>query len=203
MNQNRGPRKNQPHAERLKYLQQIGPKFENPNLSTEQLEQLTELLYDYREIFCSEVSQLPVSKLEPYKIEMKDNTVVRQKRYTMPLRQEEILDKYCDELLKSGVCERSQGPYNNNVLLIRKGSFDEIDPTNLRNWRLVCEYRVLNSKIADPPHRTLPDLSDIKEFVGRSRSNFFEVSISSVVIIRLVYTPLADSSPHFLSDQNP
>jgi hypothetical protein len=50
-----------PHAERLKYLQQKGLKFDSPNLSTEQLEQLTELLYDYRKIFCSAVSQLPVS----------------------------------------------------------------------------------------------------------------------------------------------
>jgi hypothetical protein len=119
-----------PHAERLKYLQQIGLKFDNPNLSTEQLEQLTELLYDYREIFCSEVSQLPVSKLEPYKIELKDNVVVRRKRYPMSLQNEEILDKYCDEMIKAGICEKSTSAYNSPILLLRKSSYNPAHPTD-------------------------------------------------------------------------
>lgn len=129
---------------------------------------------------------------------MKGNTVIRQKRYAMPLQQKEILDKYCDELLKSGVSERSQGPYNNNILLVRKRSFDEADPTNLKNWTLVRDYRLLKSEMADPP-MTSPDLVDIKKSVGRSRSSRF----STFDFLYGYHQVGLQPSPPFLRDQNP
>jgi hypothetical protein len=55
-----------PHDERLTILREIGLVFSNDNLTLEEFRQLTALLYDYREMFCSDIDELPISTLPPY-----------------------------------------------------------------------------------------------------------------------------------------
>jgi hypothetical protein len=47
------------HDERIKVLTSLGLKLENTNLSPEQFAQLTEVLFQYQDIFCSDNENLP------------------------------------------------------------------------------------------------------------------------------------------------
>jgi len=65
------------HGERMKHLREIGLKLDNDNLTSDQWEQLSELLYSYRELFVSDITNLPASKLLPVKLELTDYTPIR------------------------------------------------------------------------------------------------------------------------------
>jgi hypothetical protein len=56
------------HEKRVKILTSLWLQLNNPNLTPEQFAQLTELLFQYQDIFCSDYEQLPFSKLPPHDI---------------------------------------------------------------------------------------------------------------------------------------
>lgn len=135
--------------DKLKQLQQIGLMLNNENLSKEQKMQLVDLLFKYREIFCSEYENLPVSKLPPVHIEMKEPTVIRQKQYPLPFQSEIILEKFTDRLLAAGIVENSNSPFNSPAIIIKKKCFDPKNPSNLNGFRMCIDYRKINPLISN------------------------------------------------------
>lgn len=62
-----------PHDERLKFLETKGLRFENHQMTDQQLAELTALLYEFESIFCADYETLPMSKLPPYHIKLDDD----------------------------------------------------------------------------------------------------------------------------------
>jgi hypothetical protein len=106
------------HDERVKVLTSSGLKLDNTNLTPEQFAQLTELLFQYQDIFCSDYENLPESKLEPYELVLTDYTPVRQRQYPLAPQQEEVMEKYADKLLKAKIVGHSKSAWNAPAILI-------------------------------------------------------------------------------------
>jgi hypothetical protein len=136
------------HSERVKSLTSLGLKLDNTNLTPEQFAQLTELLFQYQDIFCSDYENLPESKLQPYELVLTDYTPVRQRQYPLSPQQDEVMEKYADKLLNAKIVAPSKSAWNAPAILIKKAGFNPEKASDLSQWRLCLDYRRLNKNIS-------------------------------------------------------
>jgi hypothetical protein len=145
------------HADRLKLLNIKGLTFDNPDLTEEQLSQLTALLYEYQEIFCADYEQLPMSNLPPYEIKLTSNVPIRQKQYPLSPQQEVVMEKIVDKLLQAKIVQPSKSAFNSPALLIRKANFDKNKADEIGQYRLCIDYRSVN-RLVCPEYMPLTSL---------------------------------------------
>ena len=113
-----------PHEVRIKALEEIGLKFENQNLTENEFSQLTSLLYEYRDIFCSDHENLPTSNIAEHHIHLTNPTPIRQKQYPLSLQQQNVMEKYVDKLLKANILRPSTSAWNSPAILVKKAHFN-------------------------------------------------------------------------------
>jgi hypothetical protein len=160
-----------PHAERQRFLEAKGLAFDNPNLTEEQFSDLTALLYEFQDIFCGPNEQLPVSKLPAYHIHLTDNQPVRQRRYPLSPKQEDLLEQYADKLLAEKVVQPSKSPFNAPALLVKKANFDSSKMDDISQFRLVLDFRKLNVKICNE-FVPLTDISTVTRQISEVKPRF-------------------------------
>jgi transposase InsO family protein len=104
----------------------------NPNLTLEAKGELMRLLEEYRDIF----SDVPGrTELAEHEIKLTCNTPVRSKAYPTPYGLQKEIDREIEEMLESGVIERSNAAYAAPLVVVKKS-----DGSN----RLCCNYKQLN-----------------------------------------------------------
>jgi len=118
----------------------------NPDLSSEQQDEVRSLLREYKEIF----SDVPkVTNLIEHKVELTQREPIRCKAYPTPYKMQEIVDEEIDDLLEMGVLERSEAPYASPLVLVKK-------PEN--TYRVCMNFKELNKiTIFDPEPMMSPD----------------------------------------------
>jgi hypothetical protein len=131
--------------QKKKILEQIGLTFKNDNLTGDQQKQLIDLLFHYKEIFCKDYDALLPSNLPPVSLKMKDTRIIRQKQYPLSYQHEIALEKITDKLLEAGIVRESNSPFNSPAIIVKKKSFDPQNPSNISAFRLVLDYRKINS----------------------------------------------------------
>jgi hypothetical protein len=136
------------HEQRQEYLEKLGLTFDEMCLSPEQFFKQTALLFEYQEIFYSDVEQLPASTLPAYRINLTNPQPVRQKRYPLSPQHEKLLEQYVDKLLKAVIVELSSSPFNLPVLLIKNSGYNPAKTDDLSNPRLILDFRKVNQQIA-------------------------------------------------------
>jgi hypothetical protein len=117
-----------PHEERMKFLKEKGLPLNNANLTPAQFSQLSALLYQYEEIFCSDIEQLPESALPPCHIYLKNDKPIRQRRYPLPPAHERVLDKFIDKYLKSEIIVPARSGWHAPCLSVRKANSIQLNP---------------------------------------------------------------------------
>jgi len=116
----------------VKQKESVNDVVINPDLSSEQQDEVRSLLTEYKEIF----SDVPkVSNLIEHKVELTQREPVRCKVYPTPYKMQEIVDKEIDDLLEMGVIERSEAPYASPLVLVKK-------PDN--TYRVCVNFKDLN-----------------------------------------------------------
>ena len=110
--------------------------------------EVTALLYEFKDVFCTKHEELPISNLPPYHIKLRDTTPVRQKPYPMSTQAENMLEQYVDRQLAAGIVEPSDSPFNSPAILVRKRSYDPKNPS-IDNMHLCIDYRQLDHQIQD------------------------------------------------------
>ena len=118
----------------------------NPDLCSEQQDEVRSLLREYKEIF----SDVPkVTNLIEHKIELTQREPVRCKAYPTPYKMKEIVDKEIDDLLEMGVIERSEAPYASPLVLVK---------TPDTAYRVCVNFKDLNKvTVFDPEPIMSPD----------------------------------------------
>ena len=101
----------------------------NPDLSSEQQDEVRSLLREYKEIF---LDVPKVTNLIDHKVELTQREPVRCKAYLTPYKMQEIVDKEIDDLLEMGVVGHSEAPYASPLVLVEK-------PDNVLQG--VCEFQ--------------------------------------------------------------
>ena len=160
------------YEEKKAKLEELGINLCNDNLTEDQLKQLVQLLFKYREIFCTDYDGLRASKLPPVHIELKDSKIIRQKQYPLPYHHEIALEKITDKLLDAGIVKTSNSAWNSPALIIRKKSFDPKDPSNLAGVRMVIDYRRVNALIKDE-FQPLMSTDSIFNQIAEAHSSWF------------------------------
>ena len=90
-------------------LEQIGVKLDNVALTTEEKEELMDLLIDSKDLFATDMSQLvECSSLPPFAIHIKDQRPLRQRCYRQTPEAKAEIRRQIDALKKNGLVEPSQ-----------------------------------------------------------------------------------------------
>lgn len=95
------------HDERLGYLTSLGVQIGDNACNKAELEQLTALIYSYKDIFATGSKDVPVADVPPHTIPLIDNKPLNQRRFRYNPTQERDLEKQCDELLNAGILRES------------------------------------------------------------------------------------------------
>jgi len=153
------------HVDRPSALKDVGLDTRNIKLPLEQFEQLSTLLYQYKDLFATDISELPCSTLEPHKIELTSETPVRQRQFRqMPVLERE-LQRQVDQLVEAGVVQESTSPFNSPAFLIKKPS---------GQFRLILDFRILNKNIKETFH-PLPALDRTLSEISQESPNYFSI----------------------------
>lgn len=124
------------HKEEAYFLIQLSAVESLKNSATELPEEISELVKDFEEIFAVP-RQLPPQRSHDHHIPLKENSKpVNSYPYRCPLAHREEIEKLTKEMLEAGVIRASTSPFSSPVLLVRKKD---------NTWRLVIDYRALNS----------------------------------------------------------
>ena len=160
------------HSERMKILQGMGMPLDNTNLTSEQMEKLTEMLYCNRDVFCSEMEDLPTSNLPPYELKLSDSTPIKQRQYPLSPLQAEVMEKYVTKLLKAKILEPSTSYWNAPAILVKKKNFDPLLASEVNQWRLCIDYRKNNMRIVNEFH-PLTDTDEIFTQIAEQKAKYF------------------------------
>jgi hypothetical protein len=183
------------HDEKLQHLREIGLKLDNDNLTAEQMRQLVDLLYKYEEIFCADAEQLPISKLPPVEIKLKNNKPIRSKRYPLSHQHEILLDKYIESMLKAKIIRPSHSAFHSPAIVIKKRNYDPADPLNLKGVRVAIDYRNLNSSLMEE-YQALISIDTVLSQVSDAQAAIYSTFDFTSGFLQL---PLHENSTHITS----
>ena len=154
------------HETRLKYLLSIGVDIGTDVLSDSELQDLTKLLYSYRDVFAFGYKDIPVADVPPHKIKVVDEKVVTERRFRYNPEQERLLEQRCDELLDAGILKASNSLYNSPVFLLnQKGG---------KAARFLVDFRRLNQKV-EPQYCSLPSLEEVFDLIGEEKPTVYSI----------------------------
>jgi len=153
------------HAERLKYLTDLGIKIGTDICTAQELEQLTALLYNFRDIFAVDYKDVPLSNITPHTIPLLNDKPVTQRRFRYSPAQERELERQCDVLHDAGIIKESTSVWNSPVFLIKK-------PDNTS--RFLVDFRAVNAQV-EPLYCGLPALEDVFDDIGDEKPIVYSV----------------------------
>ena len=154
------------HDTRLEYLRSCGIQIGTDVLNDDEFQELTALLYSYRDIFATDYKDVPAADIPPHEIVLTDNKIVNERRFRYNPAQERLLEERCDALLKAGMLKESSSVWNSPVFLInQKGD---------RSARFLVDFRSVNAK-AEPLYCSLPSLEEVSDQIGDENPKIYSV----------------------------
>ncbi|UYV77573.1 hypothetical protein LAZ67_15001599, partial [Cordylochernes scorpioides] len=131
----------------------------NPDLSSEERNQVLMLLYEYKEMFAAPDDYKGRTHLVRHKIKTNSDIPIRNNPYRVSLREREIINNQIDKMLKKGIISHSSSPWASPVIIVKKkdGTF-----------RFCVDYRNLNS-ITVKDQYPLPRIDDCFDSLHGSR----------------------------------
>ena len=153
------------HDERMRILTNMGVRIGKDTLNVEQAERLSSLLYSYRDVMATDLTDIPEMKTEPHRIPLFDERPYVQQRYRYNPIKEQQLDDLCSKMETAGIIEESDSVWNSPVLLLTKA-----DGT----VRFVVDYRGLNAK-TKPLFCALPRFEDTLDKISTEKPRIFSL----------------------------
>jgi len=121
------------------------------------------LLYRNRDLFMSDLSQLPGTNLVTHTTDTGSGKPIRQRPFWHSLEVWKEIDRQIDLMLKADIIEESDSPWGSPVVLIRKKN---------NSHRLCIDMRKLNS-VTKPVFFPLPLLEDVFQTVAENNPCIF------------------------------
>jgi hypothetical protein len=138
--------------DKSKAINEVGLQLDaaRKRLKEYEFDKLVSLLYDYKHLFIT---------------------------YRLPPLLDAELNRQVSKLCKSGVLEPSCSPYSSPIFLVRKPSPPPGAPSQTRNgnnYRLISDFRQLNSRIA-PVYHALPRVEECMHKIGHSKATLYSI----------------------------
>uniref|UniRef100_A0A6G5ABF5 RNA-directed DNA polymerase n=1 Tax=Rhipicephalus microplus TaxID=6941 RepID=A0A6G5ABF5_RHIMP len=116
-----------------------------PNLRNRQREEIDELLATHKDVF----SEVPgKTNLLECRLKLTTSEPINTPQYPLPFAMKEVVEKEVGEMLRLGVIERSDSPYNSPLVLVKKPD---------KSYRTCIDFRRINDVLvsdAEPIPRT-------------------------------------------------
>lgn len=100
-------------------------------------------------------------------IELKNKTPYRSKLRPHNKTRMEIIDYWLDRLLLDDVIEEAESEWASNVVIVPKPGYSR-DSKNPQNWRLCCDYRILNQRTKIFSHG-MPRIDFVLSQLGKAK----------------------------------
>lgn len=135
------------------------------HLNSEEKRSITEICYNYSDIFHLPDDTLTATETVKHKIPLVENTPpVFVKPYRLPEHQKTEINKEISKMLDDGIIRNSKSPYNSPLLIVSK----KPDKDGNKRFRIVVDFRKLNDcTISDA--FPLPNISEIFDQLGSSK----------------------------------
>ena len=148
----------QPEIKSAKDYLVIETKYtkELDHLSSSEKETIVQICIKYADIFCLAEDKLTVTKI--YNPEIKtvpSAQPIYSKPYKIPHVQKAEAEQQIQKMIGEQIIEKACSPWNSPILLVPKKSSGDT-----KKWRLVIDYRKLNTVIEDDKF-PLPNIDDI------------------------------------------
>ena len=157
---------NTPFSEMETELKQLGLKITETSFSEEAYREFIKLLYNNKDLFTNDLSQLPGTDILKFSIDTGDAPPVRMRPYRHPPKHRAEIRRQCDELLKVGIISKSTSPWSSPVILVSKPGTED--------YRLVVDWRGVN-KVTRAEHFPLPHFQDVIDVMSEEKPNIFSV----------------------------
>lgn len=173
-------------------LQQVNQiQIRNDHLNVNEKQILNNLLIKFQELFQPADEKLPFTTRIKAEIRTTDNNPVYSKSYPYPQALKEEVEKQITKLLKDGIIQPSKSPYNSPIWIVQK----KMDASNERKYRMVIDYRKLNSKTISDKY-PIPDTSTVLANLGKNKyfttldlaSGFHQVPMSEQDIEKTAFS---------------
>ena len=121
------------------------------NLSAEQKKQLSDLIFEYSDIFAKNPKKPSRTNLMQHKIITADALPVYKKSRRIPTAWEDEVNEQIQDMLKYDIIRPSASPWNAPLLLVKKKD---------NTTRFVCDFRGLNN-VTKKDNYPLPHIRDV------------------------------------------
>lgn len=145
--------------------EEVWGQLRTEHLNPEERKSLSKICSDYPDVFYLPGDQLSSTNAIKHTIRLVPGTsAINTRPYRLPESQKEEIDKQVTKLLKEGVIEESDSPWNSPILVVPKKEGKKGD----KRWRLVVDFRKLNEKTVGDAY-PLPDITEILDQLGQSK----------------------------------
>jgi hypothetical protein len=140
-------------------------KLRVEHLNAEEKKSLVQTCLDYQTVFYLPGDQLSSTGAVRHKITVEPGTEpVNTRPYRLPEMQEMEVGEQVKKLLREGIIEESNSPWNSPILLVPK----KLDASGQQKFRLVVDYRKLNERTVGNAY-PLPDITEILDQLGQAK----------------------------------
>lgn len=138
-------------------VEQILKLIKTDLLNAEEKRAVEHICAKFADVFHLPDDRLTVTNVYKHKIHLEPHaTPAYVKPYRLPQAQKTEIENQIDKMLKDGIIEPASSPWSAPLLIVPKKS----DKTGIRKWRLVIDYRALNTKIQNDKF-PLPCITEI------------------------------------------
>jgi hypothetical protein len=146
-------------------MKEVLRKLRLGHLNPEEREAIEKVCKDYHDIFHLPEEELSCTNAVRHSRNVIPGTnPVNTRPYRLPEAQKTEIEKPIDKLVKEGVVEESNSPWNSPLLVVPKKD----DASGENKWRLVVDFRKLNEKTVGDAY-PLPDITEILDQFGQSK----------------------------------
>lgn len=131
------------------------------HLNEEETNHVTEIIRENTDLFRLPGEFLPATDVVQHRIPTVDDVPVFIKPYRYSPAQKEEIASQVKKLLDKQIIQPSKSPYNSPLVIVPK----KADSKGNKQWRMVVDYRSLNSKTIGDAH-PLPNITEILDRLG-------------------------------------
>ena len=131
----------------------------NKKLNTDQLHEINKLLKKHVDIFSTGESDIGFCDRIKHRIDLIDETPFKQKTRRIPPAMINEVRQHIEQLLSTGIIQKSKSPWSSNVVLVRKRN---------GKLRMCVDYRMLNNRSVKDAY-ALPKIEEIFDVLQGSK----------------------------------
>jgi len=182
-----------PADDKLQTLQAAGFQVQQADLTTQQFGELIDLLYEYKDVFATDIKDLPGVKDVEYDIQLQPGArPKRQRQFRYPPHMRDIIREQLSEWEQAGIISEGTAQSTHPIVLVKKKPLDA-RPNDPPKYRVCLDLRAIN-KVMVVETYPMPTLNSIVESFGDPPPTLYSVLDCLSGFVQLNVTKRSPSS---------